>query len=47
MIVDIMRAKLTEHNMADGSSVISSNEMSYAGEEDPETATTVQIFRNF
>ncbi len=47
MIIDIMRAKLTEHNMPDGSNVISSNEMSYGAEEDPETNTTVQIFRNF
>lgn len=42
-----MRAKLTEHSMPDASNVISSNEMSYAAEEDPVTNKTVQIFRNF
>lgn len=47
MVVEIMRAKLTEHSMADGSSVVSSNEMAYSAEEDPITSTTVQIFRNF
>ena len=47
MVIDIMRAKLTEHNMPDGSNVISSNEMSYGAEEDPATNTTVQLFRNF
>lgn len=47
MVVEIMRAKLTEHSMADGSSVISSNEMSWAAEEDSATSTTVQIFRNW
>jgi len=47
LILEIMRAKLTEHNMPDGSNVISSNEMSYGAEEDPVTGTTVQMFRNF
>lgn len=47
MVVEIMRAKLTEHTMPDGSNVVSSNEMSYSAEEDPITGTTVQIFRNF
>tara|TARA_R100000951_G_scaffold113374_3_gene115247 strand:- start:1375 stop:2559 length:1185 start_codon:yes stop_codon:yes gene_type:complete len=47
MVVEIMRAKLTEHTMPDGSNVVSSNEMSYSAEEDPVTNTTVQIFRNF
>ena len=47
MIVEIMRAKLTEHSMPNGSNVISSNEMSYSAEEDPATNKTVQIFRNF
>ncbi len=47
MVVEIMRAKLTEHSMPDGSNVVSSNEMSYSAEEDPVTGTTVQIFRNF
>ena len=47
MVVEIMRAKLTEHSMPDGSSVVSSNEMAYSAEEDPITSTTVQIFRNF
>lgn len=47
MIVEIMRAKLTEHSMPDGTNVVSSNEMSYGAEEDPITGRTVQIFRNF
>ena len=47
MIVDIMRAKLTEHSMPDGSNVISQNDMSYGAEEDPTTGKTVQFFRNF
>ncbi len=47
MIIDIMRAKLTEHNMPDGSNVISQNDMSYGAEEDPETGATIQIFRSF
>jgi hypothetical protein len=47
MVVEIMRAKLTEHTMPDGSNVVSSNEMTYSAEEDPITSTTVQIFRNF
>ena len=47
MVVEIMRAKLTEHSMPDASNVISSNEMSYSAEEDPITNKTVQIFRNF
>ena len=47
LIVEIMRAKLTEHSMPDASNVISSNEMSYSAEEDPVTNKTVQIFRNF
>lgn len=47
MIVEIMRAKVTEHSMADGSNVVSSNEMSYSAEEDPTTNKTVQIFRSW
>tara|TARA_R110000823_G_scaffold75618_5_gene173010 strand:+ start:1732 stop:2916 length:1185 start_codon:yes stop_codon:yes gene_type:complete len=47
MVIEIMRAKLTEHSMPDGSNVVSSNEMTYSAEEDPITSTTVQIFRNF
>ena len=47
MVVEIMRAKLTEHSMPDGSNVVSSNEMAYSAEEDSVTGTTVQIFRNF
>ena len=47
MIVEIMRAKLTEHTMPNGSNVVSSNEMSYSAEEDAQTGRTVQIFRNF
>lgn len=47
MIVDIPRAKLTEHSMPDGSNVISQNDMSYGAEEDPITQTTIQLFRNF
>jgi hypothetical protein len=47
LILDIMRAKLTEHNMPDGSNVVSSNEMTYGAEEDTVTSKTVQIFRNF
>jgi hypothetical protein len=47
MVIEIMRAKLTEHSMPDASNVISSNEMSYSAEEDPVTNKTVQIFRNF
>ena len=47
MILEIMRAKLTEHSMPDGSNVVSSNEMSYSAEEDPTTGATVQLFRNF
>jgi len=47
MIIEIMQAIITEHSMADGSNVISSNEMSYAAEEDNVTATTIQLFRNF
>lgn len=47
LIVEVMRAKLTEHTMPDASNVISSNEMSYGAEEDPITGTTLQIFRNF
>ena len=47
MILEILRAKLTEHNMPDGSNVVSSNEMSYAAEEDQVTGKTVQLFRNF
>lgn len=47
MIVEIMQAKITDHSMANGSNVVSSNEMSWAAEEDPATNKTVQIFRNF
>ncbi len=47
MVIEIMQAVVTEHTMPDGSNVISSNEMSYAAEEDDVTGTTVQIFRNF
>ncbi len=47
LIVDIPRAKLTEHSMPDGSNVISQNDMSYGAEEDPATNTTIQVFRNF
>lgn len=47
LILEIMRTKLTEHSMPDGSNVVSSNEMSYGAEEDPITGTTVQLFRNF
>ncbi len=47
LIIEIMRAKLTEHSMPDASNVISSNEMTYSAEEDPVTNKTVQIFRNF
>jgi len=47
MIIEIMQAILTEHDMPDGSNVIASNEMAYAAEEDDVTKTTVQLFRNF
>ena len=47
MIIEILRAKITEHTMADGSNVVSSNEMTMSAEEEPVTGVTLQIFRNF
>lgn len=47
LIVDVLRAVPITHEMADGTNVIASNDMTYGAEEQPTIGRTVQIFRNF
>ena len=47
LIIDITNAKLTEHSSTGGSNTIVSNEMSFAGQEDLASNSTIQLFKNF